>query len=437
LEYNIGSDISALDRQLVGGRTMAAEPGPRPNLVRLLADLEALAQIVEPDTPGWTRRFPSAAYLEGRAWVRARMEQAGLKVRVDAGANILGELAGSAGLPAIMLGSHTDTVMGGGRYDGPLGVLAALEVARCIQEAGVTLRHPLIVGDYLAEEVNPFGVSCVGSRALAGRIDPEWLTRTAQGRTLAEAIAEAGGQPEVLGAPLLGAGALAACLELHIEQGPVLEQRGIGLAAVSGIVGIRRGVFELHGRPDHAGTTPMAMRHDALAAASALVLTLEELCRAEPRVVGTVGRLDVYPNQGNVVPAKVTLAAEVRSLDPELIEEVWSGMQAAAEAACAERGVELRLITRTEAPPAAPPLALLETVLDACRSLDPQALVLPSGAGHDTGHLGAIAPSIMIFVPSVGGRSHCPEEYTEPAFVELGAQALLEAVLRLDRNDNA
>lgn len=405
---------------------------PRPDLERLLDDLESLARIVEPDTPGWTRRFPSPAYLAGRDWVRERMRQAGLETRIDAGANLLGYLAGSAELPPIMLGSHSDTVYGGGRYDGPLGVLGGLEVVRCLQDAGVRLRHPLIVADYLAEEVNPFGVSCVGSRALAGNFRPEWRERSALGQTLGEAISAAGGQPDLLGAPLVRRGAILACLELHIEQGPVLEQRKIGLAAVSGIVGIRRATFELVGRPDHAGTTPMALRHDALAAAAVMVTTLEALCRAEPQAVGTIGRLEVTPNQGNVVPSQVVLAAEVRSLDSAIIERIWNELLAASEAACQERGVELRLVTRTDAVPARPADWLLELVLAACRSLEPATLLLPSGAGHDTAHLGQIAPAAMIFVPSIGGRSHCPEELTTPEQLALGVQALVAAVLKLD-----
>jgi beta-ureidopropionase / N-carbamoyl-L-amino-acid hydrolase len=191
-------------------------------------------------------------------------------------------------------------------------------------------------------------------------------------------------------------------------------------------------VLELTGQPDHAGTTPMHLRHDALAAAAVLITTLEGLCRAETRAVGTIGRLEVTPNQGNVVPARVVLAVELRSLDTDLIAALWARWLEVAEQACAERGVGLAIVTQTEAPPASPPPWLLDTLLGVCRRLDAEALVLPSGAGHDTAHLSRIAPAAMLFVPSIGGRSHCPEEATDPADLELGVQALIEAVLALD-----
>jgi N-carbamoyl-L-amino-acid hydrolase len=405
---------------------------PHPDLERLLADLADLAGYVEPDTPGWTRRFPSAAYLAGRQWLRRCMEQAGLETAIDAAGNLFGRRPGAADLPPIIIGSHTDTVLGGGRYDGALGVLGAIEAARAIAEAGIALRHPLVVADFLAEEANDFGVSCVGSRALANGLPDEWLARTYGGITLAAAIAAVGGRPEELATPLLQPGDIAACLELHIEQGPVLLARGAALGAVSGIVGIRRGVFDLHGQPDHAGTAPMNLRRDALAAAAALVLAVERLCRSEPGSVGTVGRLTVQPNQSNVVPGGVNLFAEVRSLDVAQIERIWEQLLAEASAACAERGVTLTITAQTDAEPATPPPWLLAEVLGVCRALDPAADTIPSGAGHDTMHLAQFAPAAMIFVPSIGGRSHCPEEETAPEHLALGVAALARAVVAVD-----
>jgi N-carbamoyl-L-amino-acid hydrolase len=343
-------------------------------------------------------------------------------------------------------------VLGGGRYDGPLGLLAALEVARALGEhevlygapsvgaygghgghGGHALRHDLEVCDYLAEEVSVYGISCVGSRALAGTLRAEWLTRVApDGRTLAEALRDSGGDPTLLETARRAPGSIHAALELHIEQGPRLERAGAQLAAVSGIVGIRRGVFQLIGQADHAGTTPMDMRRDALAAAAEITLRLEALARAEPEAIGTVGRLEIAPNQGNVVAGLVQLTAEVRSLRVALIERLWDELLEAARAACAGRGVALDLAAMTEVAPAVPPSWLLDILLAVCRRLDPQALALPSGAGHDTGHLAALAPAAMLFVPSAGGRSHCPEEHTAPEQLALGAQALLEAVLEVD-----
>jgi beta-ureidopropionase / N-carbamoyl-L-amino-acid hydrolase len=406
---------------------------PEPNRARLLADLQTLAGFTEPGTPGWTRRFPSAAYLAGRAWLRGRMEEAGLATSIDAGGNLFGRRAGPEQRPPIVVGSHTDTVLGGGRLDGALGVLGALEAARCLEETGARLARPLVVADFLAEEANAFGVSCVGSRAMAHGLAPEWLGRSAEGLTLAEALAAAGGRPLEVTAPLARPGELGACLELHIEQGPVLEERGAALGAVTGIVGIRRGTFELRGRPDHAGTAPMELRHDALAAAAVCITALEQLCRNTPGAVGTVGRLEVAPNQSNVVPGAVTLVAEVRSLEPSEVGRIWEAFLGAARAACAERGVELRLSAQTDAAPAAPPPWLHALVLGACRELDARAQTLPSGAGHDSGHLARVCPAAMIFVPSVGGRSHCPEEETAEEHLLLGVAALARAIVAVDR----
>ncbi|MFN8498944.1 MAG: Zn-dependent hydrolase [Anaerolineae bacterium] len=406
---------------------------PAPNLDRLMTDLLTLATFVEPGTPGTTRRFPSQAHVAGRRWLRQRMDEAGLQATIDAAGNLLGYRPGRADLPPIMIGSHSDTVYGGGRYDGALGVLGALEAARTLAEANVSLRHPLIVADYLAEEATDFGVSCIGSRAMSGGFDPAWLARTLNGQTLAEAIAAVGGKPDTIGEAERQPGEVAACLELHIEQGPVLETGGIGLGAVSGIVGILRAIFELRGRPDHAGTTPMSLRRDALAAAAEVIAAVERIAGAQPGAVGTVGRLAVSPNQSNVVPGVVELTAEMRHLDEATLDSIWEQFVAEAGAMCARRGVGLDISAVTRMHAAAPPPWLLELVLAACRALDPNAITLPSGAGHDSAHLAHIAPSAMIFVPSVGGRSHCPEEETHPEDLARGVAALMHAVVAVDR----
>lgn len=402
---------------------------PMPDGERLLADLETLAQYTEPDTPGWTRRFPSVAYQTARAWLRDSMHAAGLSTHIDAGGNLIGVLPGSADLPPIIVGSHTDTVLGGGRYDGNLGVLAALEVARCLHEQGVRLRHPLHVVDFLGEEANGYGISCVGSRAMCGTFDPAWLTRRVHDTPLADAIAAMGGTPADL--PTTPP-AVACALELHIEQGPVLAQRGATLGAVSGIVGIKRGTLRLQGQADHAGTTPMDGRRDALAAAAILIHALETVCRAAGDAVGTVGMLTVSPNQSNVVPDDVRLTAEIRSLARERIAALWDDVMQVAHRACAERYVTLIVEAVTETPPAVAPPWLVETLFACCQALDPHALIVPSGAGHDSSQLARVAPTAMLFVPSVGGRSHCPQEATAPDAIVRGVTALAHAVVTLD-----
>ena len=392
----------------------------------LLAELRT---IVEPDTPGTTRRFPSPEYLRGREWIRARMEQAGLHVTLDAAGNMFGRRQGSqSDLRPIMVGSHSDTVYAGGHLDGALGVMVALEVARTLP----VLRHPLIVADYLAEEANDFGISCVGSRALAGTFQHEWLERPAHGMTLGQAMAQAGGQPDQIATARLAANSLHAALELHIEQGPVLESAEVSLGVVSGIVGIIRGTFELRGRADHAGTAPMHLRRDALAAAAELIGALETMCQDQQGAVGTVGRLQVQPNQSNVVPDLVTMIAEVRHLDGKVLQRLWQTFLDKVTAVCQRRGIGFEMVSITRTPPACPPEWLLRTVTGACREIDPRTIVLPSGAGHDTGHISEHG-AIMIFVPSIGGRSHCPEEETESRHLDAGLEAIRASVLALDR----
>ncbi len=408
------------------------------NSDRLLNDINTLATFTEPDTPGWTRRFPSDAYIRGRQWLRKRFEQADLVTHIDVGGNLIGTLAGRQpdALP-MQSGSHTDTVMGGGRYDGILGTLGALEVARAIQEAGITLQHAFNIVDYLGEEPNNFGMSCTGSRVIVGDFEREWLTRETAGRTFANAFREMGGDPdqfETLGAfdPSPRARKLHAHFELHIEQGPVLEASGMHLGAVSGIIGIKRGVFEFEGRPDHTGSTPMTMRADALAAAAEVILETERAANETPGSVSAVGRILNEPNQINVVPAHVTFVSEVRNLDKAVILQLWARVVRMAERASTARGVQMRLHTVGETEPVIPQPWLYALVQRELHALDARTMTLPSGAGHDSNHMSKVSPVVMLFVPSVGGRSHCPEEYTAPELLALGVQALANCVLAVD-----
>jgi N-carbamoyl-L-amino-acid hydrolase len=315
-----------------------------------------------------------------------------------------------------------------------LGVLGALEAARAVREAGIQLHHPLVVADYLSEEATDYAVACMGSLALTtDYFQPDWLERTANGVTLRQAISDMGGRPDELGQPLVKAGQIAASLELHIEQGPALEARGAKLAAVTGIVGIRRAIFELHGQANHAGATPMDLRHDALAAAARVISRVEEIACAHPGAVGTVGKVEVLPNQGNVIPAQVTLMVEMRSLDMEEVDGMWRQLLAETESVCASRGIRWRSYSETRMDSVRPPTWLHELVLGVCRRHDPAALAIPSGAGHDTNYLALVAPAALIFVPSIDGRSHAPEEDTLPADLARGVQTLAESIVALDQ----
>lgn len=413
---------------------------------RLWKDIETLSRITDHGRP-WTRRPFTPLYAEGREWLRQEMETLELETYLDAASNLIGRLPGTQPeLPPILVGSHTDTVTGGGRFDGIAGVAAGLEIVRILRDSGLRLRHTLEIVDFTAEEPTDFGVSTVGSRGMVGTLTESMLaSRDQEGRILRDCIAAAGGEPARLAEPLRKPGSVAAYLELHIEQGPVLIESGQPLAVVTGIVGIGRYELRVAGQPDHAGTTPMTMRRDALTAAGELFTELERICREpyEAPVVGTVGVVHVSPNAANVVPGEVTFKFEVRSVDPDLIDVVCSRYLESARQLVEARGLELEVTPLTRSEPVAVSDRVREALVAACGEVllvsgagdqDAEPVPqIPSGAGHDGNQLSVIAPIGMVFVPSLGGRSHCPEEWTDIGPIAQGTGALARAVLRLDR----
>lgn len=405
-----------------------------PNAKRLAADISTMATFTHPDQPGFTRRPFTEQFQKARQWLKEQMEAAGLSVRLDAAGNLVGRRPGQEDLPPILIGSHTDTVAGGGRFDGVIGVIGGLEVIRRFNESGVNLRHPLELVDFLAEEPTDFGVSTVGSRGMVGALTPELLAKQdSQGRTLAEALTELGGQPDAVATEVRKPGSVAAYLEMHIEQGPVLDREGIPLAAVTGIAGIRRFHLVVDGEPNHAGTTPMELRRDALVAASHFVVEAETVFCAHENAVGTIGYLTISPNMANVVPGQAELIVEMRSIDPRIIDRIAQKLQHQAKEIARKRRISITMNPLTDASPVQADPRLLEITTQACQETDPAALILPSGAGHDATQIGTIAPMGMIFVPSRGGRSHCPEEWTDNGDIALGVQALARAVVKADK----
>lgn len=402
-----------------------------------MARIDALAAITESGKP-WTRVAFSDLHLRGREWLKAEFERVGLEVIIDAAGNLVGRQRGTVpGLGALSMGSHSDTVPSGGRFDGVAGVVAALEAVETLRDAGKRLRHPLVIFDFLAEEPNKYGLSCIGSRALSGALSADDLVRQASdGSSMAEGIAASGGSPEKLGGPLMTEGELAAFVELHIEQGRVLEQSDIATGVVSGIAGIRRVEVALQGRADHSGATPMSLRRDALVAAAEFLVDVERHAVAIGSVpfVATVGKFEVLPNAANVVPGCVELTLEVRSTDDVTISDYLAGMQARLETLAGQRGLSFTW----EVVGANAPVLMSEKVQSAIASAAEMGgasfTIMPSGAGHDAAFMARLCPSGMIFVPSKDGRSHCPEEWTEPDQLAAGAQVLLDTILRLDES---
>jgi beta-ureidopropionase / N-carbamoyl-L-amino-acid hydrolase len=406
-----------------------------PNLDRIRRDIFKLSEFTTPDEPGYTRISFTKEDKEAREYVvRLMTEEAGLKVRTDAAGNVIGRREGKKAAPSVLIGSHVDTVRGGGRFDGVSGVVAAVELMRRFKELNIENIHPVEVVIFLAEEPSPFGISTVGSRAMAGKLMDEQLStlRDETGRTLADAIAEMGGDPDHIDKARRSPDDMLAYLELHIEQGPHLHAQALQIGAVTGIVGIWRANIEVVGRNDHAGTTPMGLRKDALVAASEVILALEKICTDADGVVGTIGRVDVFPNALNVIPGRVTLGMEVRSLHDHFVERVTTSFEAEIANIIEKRGVSIAFELWKSSKAVIFPSTMVKRIGNSCALLGLAYADVPSQAGHDANHLAEIVPTGMIFVPSRDGRSHCPEEWTDFEDIVRGTEVLGQAIYEID-----
>jgi beta-ureidopropionase / N-carbamoyl-L-amino-acid hydrolase len=406
---------------------------------RLWADLMALAEMTDPDRP-YTRRSFSPRFLEGREWLGRRFDAAGLSVRLDPAGNLIGRAdCGNPMVGTIMIGSHSDTVPGGGRFDGIAGVVAALEIARSMNETGIRLRHHLEVVDFLAEEPSEFGLSCIGSRGMAGQLERKLLGyANASGEHLEEAINRVGGKTLSLAAAVRRD--IVAFFELHIEQGIVLETRKIDLGLVTAIAGITRIEIVFSGSADHAGTTPMELRRDALVAAAELATFIAQRARGLAKrgnghFVATCGILDVKPNAANVVPGEARLVIDARSDNRALVEEFRQLIDEAVTSIAERCRVECsRNATLSDTMPAVCDRALLGLLDASASDLGFTTMEMASGAGHDAAFISRIAPAAMLFIPCRNGKSHAPEEWAEPEALSAGTAVMGEAVLRFDRN---
>jgi len=392
--------------------------------------------MTSPLEPGYTRISFSEEDQKAREHVRHLMEQeAGLQVRVDELGNLIGRRKGKKEKPSILIGSHIDTVRGGGRFDGVSGVIAGLEVARLFRETGFNNYHPLEVVVFLAEEPSPFGLSTIGSRGMAGKLKEEQLIslQDCHGRNLGTAIREMEGNPENLSEAKRSSDDILAYLELHIEQGPHLFLNKIPLGIVKGIVGISRAKIEVTGMNDHAGTTPMSARKDALAAGSEVVLAVERICKEREGLVGTVGRIEIFPNSLNVIPGKAVLGMDLRSLNADLIDQIFSLLEKDLAEISERRSVQVRMEREIVSRPVMFEEWIVSQIRDACHRLRIPYQEMISGAGHDAMHIAQIARAGMIFVPSEGGRSHCPEEWTEFEHISQATAVLASTIAEIDQ----
>ena len=407
-----------------------AGPGLQVDGARINAHLAALAEFGKNPEGGVSRVAYTEADRQGREAVMAWMREAKLETAIDAAANLVGRRAGrDPALKPIVLGSHVDSVPGGGNYDGDVGSLGAIEVARSLDAAGVTLRHPLEVLIFQNEEGGT-----IGSHAISAGLTPAELDRVAQsGKSIRDGIRFLGGDPDRLDSARRRPGDITAYLELHIEQGAVLDERKLPIGVVLGIVGIRHWDVTLEGFANHAGTTPMDRRRDALLAAARCIEAVNRIVRATPgRQVGTVGRLRVEPGAYNVIPGRVVFGLELRDLDEAKIVRLHERILTECRRLAGEGGVTL---SETESLAIAPALTeprVRRVIAEAARGLGLATLELPSGAGHDAQEMARLGPVGMIFIPSVGGISHAPKEFSRPGDIENGANVLLRALLALD-----
>ena len=417
--------------------TAIAADKPRSAVVndaRIQQHITELSKFGANPEGGVSRVAFSDADIAGRKYIAMLMQEAGLHLRTDAAGNIIGRREGTdPKLPPILIGSHIDSVPGGGNYDGDVGTLGAIEVAQVLQERGTRLKHPLEVVVFSNEEGGT-----VGSLAMIGKLEPAALDQMTQsGKTIREGIRAIGGDPDRLSEARRKPGDYKAYVELHIEQGAILDESDIDIGVVEGIVGIRWWDVTVQGVANHAGTTPMNRRRDAMLSAAEFALAVNRVATSIPgRQVATVGRIRAEPGAPNVIPGKVVMSLEIRDLDAAKMAAVYDAVQAEAQKIAQARQTPISFAElKTSSEPAPTDERVRRVITNAAKALGFSHKLMPSGAGHDAQEISQIAPAGMIFVPSVGGISHAPKEFTSQQDMGNGANVLLQTVLAIDRGE--
>jgi beta-ureidopropionase / N-carbamoyl-L-amino-acid hydrolase len=429
-EFNIGLIVGSVAFAF-HRRALATQTKLRVNGERLNEHLKALSEFGKNPQGGVSRVAYSDADLRGREYVTGLMLAAKLGVTVDAAGNIIGRRAGSdSSLKPILFGSHIDSVPEGGNYDGDVGSLGAIEVAQTLAENNIVTRHPLEVVIFQNEEGG-----LIGSAAISGALTEKELDVVSRsGKTIRDGIKFIGGDPTKLAQAKREKGSIAAYLELHIEQGGTLEAEKIDIGVVEGIVGINWWDVTIEGFANHAGTTAMNNRQDALLAGAKFIEAVNRVVTSVPgRQVGTVGRIQALPGAPNVIPGKVVLSLELRDLDAAKIEMLYQKVRVEADQIAQSSKVKFdfkEINTNIPAPTDARVRALID---ESAKELGLTTKVMPSGAGHDAQDMARLAPVGMIFVPSIGGISHSPKEFSRPKDIENGANVLLGALMKLDQ----
>ncbi|MDP2605178.1 MAG: M20 family metallo-hydrolase [Deltaproteobacteria bacterium] len=404
-----------------------------------MRDLNAIGRIGIGDHGAVTRLVFSIKELRSRQLLIHLMRQAGLQIHIDAIGNIFGRLNGKdSKAPAVLAGSHLDTVIHGGKYDGPVGVIGALEAVRTIRENQIPLHSPVEVVCFVGEESSRFGFSTLGSSLVAGEVRAKDLANAVdpQGTKLEHVLASLGITRRNLTSLKRAPKSLKAYLELHIEQGPILEAKGKRIGLVTSIAAPSRFKAVFKGRADHSGTTPMEMRKDALVASAQLIEYVEKVCRKfssmkKGRVVGTVGAMKIEPGVINAVPGKTELSIDIRSTTARSKDRVARMVKRRAQEIARRRSIGCEILPIREENPVPLDKRLLRVTQEICDQKGIDYEIMPSGAGHDAMQMAKITAAGMIFIPSLRGISHNPLEWTDPEDISLGTQLLMETMIRI------
>lgn len=404
---------------------------------RLFGRLMALGEVGKTEQGGVTRLGYTQEENDAHRTVAAYMEETGLDVRTDDAGNLIGRLDGDKSASTILVGSHLDSVRNGGRFDGALGVLAAVEALQSIREQGVSLMRPVEVVAFRDEEGSRFAFGMTGSRAVTGRIVTQDLDhRDREGLSIGEALAANGLKPERLLGAKREEGSLYAYLELHIEQGEVLEHRNLPVGIVTGIAGPLSLRFDLRGFAAHAGATPMGLRRDAGVAAAAVVQEIERIATRSGTSVATVGEMALLPGSANVIPGEAVLSLDLRDADEGRRDAVEAQILEAARRITDERRIEFAVEEIERITPVLCAPRLVALLSQCAQGVGLEAHEMPSGAGHDAMQFAEICPVGMVFVRSQGGVSHNPAEFSSPEDCADGARVLERAILALSLEGN-
>lgn len=384
---------------------------------RIARDLEHLKQYTATPGNGCTRLPFTKEARDAVNYLKELMTEAGLEVTEDAAGNVIGTLKGEdPDAPCVMMGSHYDSVVNGGDYDGIAGVICAIEVARILKEEGFVPKRNFVVVGFCDEEGMRFGTGYFGSGAMLGHRDVEYTKKFADtdGVTIYDAMKGYGLDPEKIGEAAWKEGSIGQFLEAHIEQGPVLDAEGTELGLVEGIVGIQRYMVTVHGRADHAGTTPMDMRMDAVDAATKVISKIADWAREKADgTVSTVGYINTVPGGMNIVAEKVEFTVDIRSMNNDNINDITNRIRKALDKEVEEYGGSYEMDNKLTITPVHLSSEMLDFMEADCKERGYTYRRMPSGAGHDSLEIGQSIPTVMIFTPSKEGRSHCPVEFTK------------------------